>query len=243
MRGGARLAFVAVAAQLAFALGIPAQASALSVALPTVEVSSGGDPARHVCWTGAPCTTQYAPLLLSVDDRVDVEFSADVTGVRLGRSSSDPGRPCAAAGMRRWRCLPPGQRGSARTLTLAAKHIGGDVSWVFDVRLLPRGFRATDRHNGVRFRLAGRHLRAQLAPIPDTRPADARSYLWGKEVTAVCRARGKGRTVVDTMRWPKGRLTINFSFARSLGGPPRWCVIEDADDGGDYALVRFPRRR
>jgi hypothetical protein len=220
----------------------PALASDVGIGQPeTIEISSGGDPARHVCRVGAPCTLQFAPLMLSVEDRLDV-VAVGATAVSIG-----DGHACAARAAGRWACRVPDETLSAADLGLTVTHPEGTSRYVFDVVLLPRGFRATARVEGVRFRLAGRHLRMQLVPRDNHHPPDARAELWGKRLNVGCARRqrgpfGKPRVAFKRMYWPRGALTRSVLFDRPFFKRPRWCVIEAGPTGGDVAAVRFSRR-
>lgn len=205
------------------------------------ELSSGGERARHVCWSdgfvvrdgvetplaGLPCTDQFAPIPLSVTDRLLVEVPDEATAVAVA------GEPCVTRGLGRWACDAPGK---GQGLLVAVDYPGGGSEWTVDVTVLPPGFVATDREANVRFRLAGRHLRIQLLG-----GSNVGSEIGDREVTAVCQARGPhGAKRIRRFRWRAGERTQGILFSARLRRAPRWCLIERLS-GTDVAGVRFPR--
>jgi hypothetical protein len=100
----------------------------------------------------------------------------------------------------------------------------------------------TDTGAGVSFRLDGRVLTVGIVPQPDSSPPDARRKLFGRHMRAACGVsltRPAG-AVHRTRRWPEGRLHLTYRFPRDLSGSARFCLLEGRD-GGDVAVVRFPR--
>jgi hypothetical protein len=231
------------------------------------RIFSGGEPARHVCFAGAtsrdrngaplvldpaPCKRHYAPLRISVDERlylyaypggemVVARFGVPSSRLACGRTLRSLFGP-RDAGLN-WTCRIPGRPYSARRLSLSMIFRGGGHSrWVFDVMLLPRGFRATAQEAQVRFRIADRYLRMQLLPrrFPQT-------DLRGKRLKVTCVRRGWSRSAphegaaIRRVRWPKWQLGMSLTFERPLGGSPSWCRVEHR--GEELALAKFPRRR
>lgn len=256
-----------VVAVLAIA-GLPSAEASIPIFEPRAPaVSSGGEPAPHVCFVtgrtrgpdgverpvqGPPCTTQFAPLMVSVEDRLNVGTNFRGRAVSLSGPGIAGERACTKASprgltvpeaLKRWSCKPPARPSGAGHLTVHVDDGQSLSAWQVDVVLLPRGFRATDRWRQVRFRLAGRHLRMQMLPNPDG-SVPAGDALWDRGVKVIC-ARPHARTARDTdvkrMRWPKDRLAASVLFERPFVRRPRWCLIEDRT-GGDVAFVRFPKR-
>jgi hypothetical protein len=217
----------------------------------TISISSGGEPAPHVCHRGSACTLIFSPLVLASDDRIEVmaPFGAPMA-ISDSNSVAPVRHPCRVSRRQPlvipmyqlWVCpVPPGARGSGRLAVLLDTGDGRTETWDFDTLVVGRGLRATDKETKVRFRLAGRHLRMQLVE-----PSDARGEVWGKRLTAVCARRDwtfrrpyKGLRIAH-LTWPARQGGASVRFKRPLGAPPRWCLVEE--DGGDVAFARFPPR-
>jgi hypothetical protein len=95
-----------------------------------------------------------------------------------------------------------------------------------------------DREAGVRFELAGPVLTVSL-----TRP-DASAELWGNRIRAVCSpvfnpAQARRRAVREVQEWPQGQTELAYSFERDISERVKWCLLEDAESGGDIAGVDF----
>lgn len=264
MRGRVRLAVGIVAALSALGAGSASVASPPPLPPPPGEpwalvpqVSSDGEQARHLCFQGGtqdaseipgpfPCTAQYAPLMLSVSDRLDVRLAPAATSVALAASrEGDSANRCRRSARDRWSCRLRGLSRQISQLWLSIRYPDGDgeveMRWTFDAKLLPPGWRASDRDAGVRFRLAGRFLRASLFERLRSHPSSLRAELWGKQVKAVCRGRG-GALRIKKLRWPGGWDAVTFALPRGLAQPRR-CLLEDRT-GGDIAVAaRFAQAR
>jgi hypothetical protein len=94
-----------------------------------------------------------------------------------------------------------------------------------------------DRDAGVRFHLQGTVLTASLV-----RP-DLSDELWGKRIRAVCSpvfgAQARFRAVHEVETWPEGATELSYTFKRDVSERVKWCLLEDADGGGDVAAVQF----
>jgi hypothetical protein len=97
---------------------------------------------------------------------------------------------------------------------------------------------AVDRDNGVRFELEGTVLTVSLLE------PDFGDELWGKQINAVCSPtfvpREVRRKAVHTAQlWPDGATELSYTFDRDVSEHVKWCLLEDADEGGDVAEAAF----
>jgi hypothetical protein len=103
---------------------------------------------------------------------------------------------------------------------------------------------AMDRSEGLHFRLDGDVLLVSLAPQPDREPPDARGELWGERIRGACSARYVSRrprrhAVYTARHWPHGAHQVAFYFDRDISRGAKWCLVENADGGGDVSVVEF----
>jgi hypothetical protein len=94
-----------------------------------------------------------------------------------------------------------------------------------------------DRDHGVRFDLKGTVLTVSLVS------PDAGEELWGKRIRAICSpvfgSQARFRAVRAVEVWPDGAPELSYSFDRDVSEAVKWCLLEDADGGGDVAGVDF----
>ena len=95
----------------------------------------------------------------------------------------------------------------------------------------------TDRDHGVRFNLQGTVLTVSLLK------PDVSEELWGKRIRAICSpvfgAQARFRAVRAVEVWPDGAPELSYTFDRDVSEAVKWCLLEDADGGGDVAGVDF----
>jgi hypothetical protein len=100
--------------------------------------------------------------------------------------------------------------------------------------------RKKDRRAGVTFRLSGRHLTMKLSEQANARTA---KKLLGKRVAAACGTSTTtgGRVYAEEFTWPEERASVAVDFDGDISRRVAYCLVENADSGGDIALVKFRR--